>query len=72
MRFWGPIRRRLTDPIPLLPTRTSLHARAGPEMEGTARSPVRRPSQGAKRGGGSRGPQPTTVTSVSRAGNIGP
>jgi len=28
--------------------------------------------QGAKRGGGSRGPQPTTVTSASRAGNIGP
>ena len=64
MRFWGLIQRRL---LTLLPTRTSLYARAGPEMEGTARSsPVRRPRQGAKRGGGSRGPQPTTVTSASR------
>ena len=29
------------DPIPLLPTRTSLHARPGAQNAGTARGPVR-------------------------------
>ena len=72
MRFWGLISEKATHPIPLIPTRTSLHARPGAQMAGTARSSVRRHSQGAKRGGGSRGPQPTTVTSASRAGNVGP
>ena len=72
MRFWGLIQRRLLTLFPSYRPERHYMRGPGPEMEGTARSPVRRPSQGAKRGGGSRGPQPTTVTSASRAGNIGP
>ena len=72
MRFWGLIQRRLLTLFPSYRPERHYMRGPGPEMAGTARSPVRRHSQGAKRGGGSRGPQPTTVTSASRAGNIGP
>ena len=60
MRFWGLIQRRLLTLFPSYrPER--VHARPGAQMAGTARSPVRRHSQGAKRSGGSSGPQPTTA-----------
>jgi hypothetical protein len=46
MRFWGLIQRRLLTLFPSYrPERHYMRGR--PEMAGTARSPVRRPSQGA-------------------------